>query len=82
MKTAAFCVSCALAGAQLSAQTVRQVAQQFPAPPNTTVVDKWMEFANLAFDSDSAWRETDVVFATGTNAANVQGRAIRATALR
>jgi hypothetical protein len=33
MKLAAFCVFCAVAGSQLPAQTVRQVEQQFQAPP-------------------------------------------------
>ena len=33
MKAAAFCVFCALASAQLSAQTVSQFVQQFQAPP-------------------------------------------------
>jgi hypothetical protein len=35
-----------------------------------------------AFDSGSTWPGIDVVFATGANAAGVQGRAIRATAFR
>jgi hypothetical protein len=35
-----------------------------------------------AFDSGSTWPGIDVVFATGTNAAGVQCRAIRATAFR
>jgi hypothetical protein len=49
---------------------------------STAVVDNRLVFANLAFDSGSTWRETDIVFATGTNAGDVQGRAIRATAFR
>jgi hypothetical protein len=50
--------------------------------PNTTVVDRVGAEANRAFDSGSTWLGIDVVFATGTNAADVQDRAIRATAIR
>ena len=49
---------------------------------NTTVVDRAMAAVSRAFDSGSAWLGIDVVFATGTNAADVQDRAIRATAIR
>jgi beta-glucosidase len=50
--------------------------------PNTTVVDRVGAEANRAFDSGSTWLGIDVVFATGTNAADVRDRAIRATAIR
>jgi hypothetical protein len=53
-----------------------------PKLPNTTVVDRVGAEANRAFDSGSTWLGIDVVFATGTNAADVQDRAIRATAIR
>jgi len=49
---------------------------------STTVVDRALAAAIRAFDSGSAWLGIDVAFATGTNAADVQGRAIRATAFR
>jgi hypothetical protein len=49
---------------------------------STTVVDRVGAEANRAFDSGSTWLGIDVVFATGTNAADVQDRAIRATAIR
>jgi hypothetical protein len=50
--------------------------------PNTTVVDRRSAGSIRAFDSGSTWRETDVVFATRTNAAGVQGRATLAIAMR
>src|ERR1035441_7375262 len=49
---------------------------------STTVVDRRSAETNLAFDSGSTWLGIDVVFSTGTNAAGVQGRAIRATTFR
>jgi hypothetical protein len=48
--------------------------------PNTTVVDRMQAGLIRACDSGSTWLGIDVVFATGTNAAGVQCRAIRATA--
>ena len=45
-------------------------------------VDRRSAETNLAFDSGSTWLGIDVVFSTGTNAAGVQGRAIRATTFR
>ena len=50
--------------------------------PSTTVVDRMQAGLIRAFDSGSTWPGIDVVFATGTNAAGVQCRAIRATAFR
>src|ERR1039458_8987272 len=52
------------------------------AQTSTTVVDRRSAETNLAFDSGSTWLGIDVVFSTGTNAAGVQGRAIRATTFR
>jgi hypothetical protein len=49
-------------------------------PSNTTVVDRMQAGLIRACDSGSTWLGIDVVFATGTNAAGVQCRAIRATA--
>jgi hypothetical protein len=49
---------------------------------STTVVDRNRAEAKLAFDRGGTWLGIDVVFATGTHAADVQGRAIRATAFR
>ena len=50
--------------------------------PSTTVVDRALAALNRAFGSGSTWLGIDVVFATGTNAADVQVRAIPATAFR
>jgi hypothetical protein len=47
--------------------------------PSTTVVDRGLVGATLACDSGRSWHGIDVVFATATNAKDVQGRAIRAT---
>ena len=47
---------------------------------STTVVDRRLVVAIRAYNSDSSWRGIDVVFAIGTNAGDVQRRAIRATA--
>ena len=49
---------------------------------STTVVDRTLVVAIHVSDSGSTWREIDVVFATGTNRGDVQGRATRATAMR
>jgi len=49
---------------------------------STTVVDSALAAVNRTFDSGSTWLGIDVVFATRTNAADVQVRAIRATAFR
>src|ERR1035438_10122926 len=50
--------------------------------PSTTVVDSMQAGLIRAFDTGSTWPGIDVVFVTGTNAAGVQCRAIRATAFR
>src|ERR1035437_9358368 len=57
-------------------KTLLQLKQR----PSTTVVDRMQAGLIRACDSGSTWLGIDVVFATGTNAAGVQCRAIRATA--
>jgi len=49
---------------------------------STTVVDRRSAESIRAFDSGNTWRGIDVVFATWTNAADVQCRATRAIATR
>ena len=58
------------------------VVSRITAVLSTTVVDRVQAAVNRAFDSGSTWLGIDVVFATGTNAADVQVRALRATAFR